>query len=242
MKNITLLFLTLLATSCQVSETLNINHDGSGNIEVMELRDENFFQKINLLNNEVEKEKFIDSTYVFGDFIKKHSKTFLVTSVEHQKVFEKYSNVKVRVKKNSYEKDFRNTYTQNFENTNQIVDLYKTDDYVDDIIKNYSLDAEEHYYSVSYTFDGFIFKRIVKITNPEILKKEIDRIENYKSKLSKFNPIQNYILNYNFSRPIKSISNPNAKISEDKKSLVLEFKLSDCYQNPEITNLEVVLE
>lgn len=236
-----ILFLFLLA-GCQVSETITINNDGSGNIEIIELRDENFFQKINSLNNIIEEEKFVDSTYIFGDFIKKHSKTFSITPVEHQKIFERYGAVKVLVQKNSYDKVFRNTYTQNFESTKQIVDLYKTDDYLDDIIKNYSLDAEEHYYSVNYTFDDIVFKRIVKITNNELLKKENTIINNYKSRLLNFNPINSYILNYNFPRTIKSVSNPNAKIGRDKKSLILEFFLSDCLQNPEITNLEVVLE
>jgi hypothetical protein len=65
--------------------------------------------------------------------------------------------------------------------------------------------AEEHYYSVSFTFDGTTFKRIVKITDAVELKKtrRNRRIEGF----SKFKIIQPYILKYHFPRKIKSVSN-----------------------------------
>jgi hypothetical protein len=244
MKPFSLLLLFLLATSCQVSETISINNDGSGSIVFDQLQDENFRQNLNLLRKEpvVDKEVFKDTTYTFGDYLTKYSKTFLVIPVANQKVFQRYAAVKVRTKQSSYDKEFRTTFSQNFANATEICDLYKTEDYTDDIINSYALTAEEHYYSVSYTFENSIFKRIVKIKNQEFLKKEVEKINEYKTHYLKFNPIQSYVLNYNFPRKIKSVSNPKAKISEDKKSLVLDFLIADCLQNPEITNLEVVLE
>jgi 3-dehydroquinate synthetase len=53
--------------------------------------------------------------------------------------------------------------------------------------------------------------------------------------------IQTYQLNYNF-RKIKSVSNNAATISADKKSMTISFPLNECIANPEITQLEVVLE
>jgi hypothetical protein len=38
-----------------------------------------------------------------------------------------------------------------------VPDLYKTEDYADDLENNYALTAEKHYYKVSYDFDGTIF-------------------------------------------------------------------------------------
>jgi hypothetical protein len=67
--------------------------------------------------------------------------------------------------------------------------------------------AEEHYYSVSFTFDGTTFKRIVKITDAVELKKQQDEIEGLKTRFSKFKIIQPYIMKYHFPRKIKSVSN-----------------------------------
>ena len=73
-------------------------------------------------------------------------------------------------------------------------------------------------------------------------KKEFDKIEKLKAEYKGYKLVNNYVLNYNFPRKIKAVSNPLAKISTDRKSLSLQFLLTDCLQNPLSTNLEVVLE
>ncbi len=227
--------------SCQVTETLHLNPDGSGNIEVVHLRDENSYMQ--LAKEEYSKEDiYSDTTYVFGDYIKKHQETFSRTAAADQQVFLRYTDVKVHRKASSYEKEFRTTYTQNFQKACDIVDLSKTDHYLDDIKNNYALSAEEHYYKVSYDYNRNRFSRSVTIIDSVELKKQFDKIEEIKAKYKGSKLVQNYVVNYHFPRKIQSISNPLAKISEDGKSLSLQFLLTDCLQNPEITNLEVVLE
>ncbi|MBX9808540.1 MAG: hypothetical protein K2X95_12180 [Flavobacteriaceae bacterium] len=235
-----LLSIAILVTSCQVTETVHIKEDGSGDIEVKYHRDEQSYMQLTGENYSKE-EKFVDTTYVFKDFITKYSETFSKLTPAEKAVFQKFEDVNVHIKQSSYEKEFRTTITQNFNKIEDVPDLYKTGEYADDLEHNYALSAEEHYYNISYTFDGSLFKRIVKITDPVELKKQQDKIVASKARL-KFKINEPYVLNYHFPRKIKSVSNSNAKISEDKKSLELQFLLSDCLQNPEITNLEVVLE
>lgn len=241
MKSIYIYIVFLFFTSCQVTETIHLNVDGSGTIETEELRHENSYMQ--LAGEHYSKEEiFRDTTYIFKDFISKHSQNFSKYTVPEQTLFRQYANVKVHIKKSSYEKEFRTSMALDFNKIEDVPDLYKTENYASDIANNYALTAEEHNYIVSYTFEGGVFKRIVKITNAERLKKKIDEIAGYKEKLAKFKLVQTLTLKYHFPRKIKSVSNPNTKLSEDKKSLSLEFLLSDCIQNPESTNLGVVLE
>ena len=235
------MLLGLLATSCQVTETIHLNEDGTGKIEINELRDEHSFMQL-MGENYSKEEVFRDTTYVFQDFITKYSETFSRLPASEKGIFQKFATVKVHIKKSSFEKEFRTTISQNFNKIEEVADLYKTEEYADDIENNYALVAEEHYYSVNYAFDGSVFKRIVKITDPLELKKQQDKIEGYKTQVSKFKITQSYILKYHFPRNIKTVSNPKAKISEDRKSLELQFLIADCLVNPESTNLEVVLE
>ncbi len=241
MKKYALLLLVLFLTSCQVTETIHLNEDGTGKIEINELRDEHSFMQL-MGENYSKEEVFRDTTYVFQDLITKHSETFARLPAFEKAIFQKFSTVKVHIKKSSFEKEFRTTISQNFTKIIEVADLYKTEEYADDIENNYALVAEEHYYSVDYTFDGSVFKRIVKITDAIELKKQQDKIEGFKTQVSKFKITQPYVLKYHFPRKIKSVSNPNAKISEDKKSLELQFLITDCLVNPERTNLEVILE
>jgi hypothetical protein len=241
MKIYSFLILLFLTASCQVTETIHFNPDGSGSIEVTNLREENSYMQI-AKENYSKEDIYRDTTYVFGDYIKKHQETFSRTPMDDQKVFMRYSEVKVRRKQSSYEKEFLTTYSQNFQKASDIVDLYKTDHYLDDVRNNYALSAEEHCYRVGYTFEGNNFSRTVKIIDSLVLKKGFDEIEKLKAKYKGYKLVQNYVLNYHFPRKIQSVSNPFAKISEDHKSLSVQFLLTDCLQNPESTNLEVVLE
>jgi hypothetical protein len=230
-----------LLSNCQVSETIYLNEDGSGKIEVVELRDEHSYMQIAGANY-FKEEKYVDTSYAFSDVVLKYNDTFLKFTKPEQELFTTYNDVNVHVKKSSYDKEFRTVITQSFNKIEAVPDLYKTEDYADDLENNYALTAEKHYYKVSYGFDGTVFKRIVKITDVEGLEKASGRIDTLKTQVAKFNLVQTYTLNYHFPRKIKSVSNTDAKISTDKKSLSLQLLLTDTIQNPESTALVVVLE
>lgn len=236
-----LLFLLVMVTSCQITETISINQDGSGTIEVMKHREEHSYMQ--LAGENYSKETiFKDTAYVFDAYIEKYNDNFIRYTEPEQKLFSKYKNVKVHSKLSAFEKEFWTVISQSFANVTEVPDLYKTEDYASDIKNNYALTAEEHYYRVSYSFVGNKFKRIVEIMDADLLKKNFDQIEGLKKRFSKHDLVQTYLLDYRFPRKIKSVSNADAKVSEDRRSLKLQFLLSDCLQNPENTNLEVVLE
>lgn len=241
MKYLSVFILLILLASCQITETLTINPDGSGDIIVEQLREENSYMQ--LAGEMYGRENvFEDTTYVFKEYIKKYNETFLKYTPEEQKLFQKYTNVKVHLKKSSFDKEFKNIFSLRFNKVSHIPDLYKTEDYADDLQNNYALMSENHYYKIVYDFDGKIFKRSVLITNREELQKAKDGYKKYESQYGNLKLTQTYTLKYHFPQKIKSVSNEKAFISSDKKSLTLAFLLSDCLRDPEITNLEVVLE
>ncbi|WP_166920024.1 hypothetical protein [Flavobacterium poyangense] len=230
-----------LLLSCQITETINLNQDGSGTIETTAIRDEHSYMQ--LAGEQYSKEEiFRDTTYVFQDYITKYAENFAKLPASEKAIFNQYKGVKVHLKESSFEKEVKNTFTYNFSKVEAIPDLHKTTEYADDLKHNYALSAEEHYYHVSFTFDGTTFKRVVKITNPEELKKKQEQVEKFKTKNSGFKLVQTYTLEYHFPREIKSVSNEKAIVSPDKKSLKLVLQLSDCLQNPELSNLEIVIE
>jgi hypothetical protein len=235
------LLLLLLSSSCQITETIHLNPNGSGTIVISKLRDEQSYMQL-AGENYSKEEKFEDTTYVFHDFITKYGETFSKLPDSEKAVFQKFAQVKVELKKSSYEKEFKTTITQNFNAISEVADLYKTEEYIDDLVHNYALTAEEHYYKINYSFDGSLFKRMVTITDAVQLKKQQDQIKELKNRYSQSKINQSYVLKYYFPRKIKSVSNANAKISEDKKAVELLFEITDCVVNPESTNLEVVLE
>ncbi|MEY4012795.1 MAG: hypothetical protein RIT22_1919 [Bacteroidota bacterium] len=241
MKRILCAYCIITLYSCQVTETIHLNPDGSGSILVEELRDEQSYQLI-AGENYSKEEKFEDTTYVFQDYAQKYGETFAKLTPFEKSVYEKHFPVEVKIKKSSYEKEFRTQLSQQFKTILDVADLYKTENYADNIQNNYALSAEEHYYSVAFSFDGTRFNRIVKITDPVELKKQQDELANVKERIATFPLKQSFELRYYFPKPIQSVSNTKAVISADKKSLVVTFSLIEVVTNPELANLEVVLE
>lgn len=192
--------------------------------------------------NYAKEEIFRDTTYVFQEYITKYAENFARLPASEKIVFNQYKDVKVHLKESSFEKEVKNTFTQSFNKAEDIADLYKTVEYADNLKHNYALSAEEHYYHVSFSFDGTTFKRVVKVTDPAELKKKQDEIEGFKKRTSGFKLMQTLTLDYHFPRKIKSVSNEKAIICSDNKSFKLVLRLSDCLQNPESASLEVVLE
>jgi hypothetical protein len=241
MKKILFVFTVILFQSCQVTETLHLNPDGSGTFSVEKLRDEQSYQLI-AGENYSKEEKFIDTTYVFQDYAKKYGETFVKLTPFEKSVYEKHFPVEVKIKKSSFEKEFRTQLSQQFKTISEVADLYKTENYADNIQNNYALSAEEHYYSVVFSFEGTRFNRIVKITDSVELKKQQEELAEIKKRISTFPLKQILELRYYFPKTIQSVSNAKAIISADKKSLVLTFSLIEALTNPEMTNLEVVLD
>jgi hypothetical protein len=69
----------VLLTSCQITEKLTINSDGSGIITQEVLRDEQSYQLI--MGEEYSKEEeYQDTTYVFKDVIAKKPRNFFETN------------------------------------------------------------------------------------------------------------------------------------------------------------------
>lgn len=241
MKYIQAVIILILLSGCQVTETITINPDGSGNIEVIQLRDENSYMQL-AGESYSREEAFKDTTYVFKGYIENFKENFLKYTIEEQKLFQTYSNVKVHNKESSFEKEFKTVFSFDFNKVSEIPDLYKTENYAGDIKYNYALTAENHYYKIEYAFDGKVFKRLVSITDPVELQKTKDEFKKTGSKYTSLKLTQTYTLRYHFPGKIKSVSNEKAIISPDKKALTVEFPLLDCLQNPEMTSLEVVVE
>lgn len=132
MKFIFITCLSIFIASCQFTETITLNDDGSGLIQTTSLRDEHSYLKL-VKGNYNNEDIYQDTTYVVKDFIAKHAATFDRISETDKAVFRKYNNVAVQIKKSSYDKEFITIISQKFASISQIADLYKTLEYVSDI-------------------------------------------------------------------------------------------------------------
>ena len=233
------LVILFLATGCHLKEEVYIKQDGSGSVVAESFRDESVYMEY-LGDGYFQEQEFVDTTYVVKDVIAKEQEIFDRFLDEHQDLLRKYGEVKVHIKKDSYAKEYRTTISTPFKNINDVEDLSRVTDYVDDLQNNYAINPSRKRTHFAYSFDGTTFRRIFKVLNQERYDEYKETIEFYKKVLHIGNC--SYTANYHFPRKIKSVSNPAAILSEDKKSMVLKLPMLDCFEKPELAYLEVVLE
>ncbi len=238
MKYIKAVLLLLLVTSCQVTETININPDGSGSIEVFQLRDENSFMQIR--RSQSDSEKFRDTIFVFQDYITKYQETFVKFTKSDQALFQEHANVKMHIKVDPIQRENFNIISCEFKKIEEVPNLYETIRFANSLKENYPILKSS--YKIKYTFDGTIFKRNIVILDQKKFDEDKKRMAERKKMYSKYKLVQSYTLKYHFPVKIESVSNEKAILSSDKKSVTLEFQISDCWENPQMSDLEVVLE
>lgn len=242
-----LLCFTVLLTSCQFSENIYFNEDGSGKMsfgfdasQLMEMAGDEMMK---------EGEKAIDSTVHFKDFLIEKKDSIAQLSAEEQAKLKQLEPFSMHMVMEPKEKKMLFDLYTNFKSVDEIQDMFKAMNNVsnmsgqggtkaNDANNPFSTFAENGATEVSYSMKGNKFKRLTKVKDKEAYQVFLDSM----SQMSMMFDSSKYTLNYHFTKKVKSVSNENATLGEDGKSVTLELNFMDYMNDPEILNLEVVLE
>lgn len=227
--------LALLVVSCQFSENISINEDGSGTMEFML----DGSQLMGMMGNEMaEGEEKMDTVFYFKDLIEMHKDSIAgLTDVEKAKLYA-MKDFGVRIKMDSEKQEMIFNMFTDFKNVNELQDMFAA------MNKLKSLGGEGDpaedlgamgATDLKYTFDGKKFSRKVAIKDQELFQKQIDSLGESAAMFGS----SSYTLNYHFPKKIKTVSNPGAVISEDGKSVTIEYSFLDFLKEPESMNIEV---
>ncbi|MCB4799440.1 hypothetical protein [Neotamlana laminarinivorans] len=251
LKNITILIcsFSLFLTSCQFSEDIYINEDGSGKI-AFSFDGSQFMQMAGDAMGE-EAQESIDSTFSFKEILNKKKDSIATLSVEEQKKLKKFENYDIHMIMDSETKIMKLEVYTEFTDASNMQDMFKAMTTFSELEANKketpigndkanplsSLNNSD-YTNVSYTYNGNKFTRNVQFIDKEGYKQLTDSLKQMSAMLG----TSVYKLNYHFAKPIKSINNDNAMFSADRKTVTVEFPFMTYMLDPEALNLEVILE
>ncbi len=239
----------ILLNSCQFSENIYINEDGSGKMEFTMDASEMMEMVAEMGDGETSKgmDKAMDSTIVFKDFIEEHRDSISKLSAEDQKKIKALEDFKMHMVMNPETKKMVFDLSTDFKNANELQDMFKAMNQVGDLngkgaaspggnpMAGMGADGTT---DVQYSFDGSVFKRSAKIIDSEKHAQTVDSL----GQAAMMFGSSKYKINYHFPRAIKSISKEGAMYSEDRKTVTLEVGFMDVLKDPELLDFEVVLE
>ena len=248
-----------LLTSCNFTEEITFNPDGSGEFimnydmsEVMKMMEQMGGGK-----KDDGKEKMkMDSVMYFKDMLVEKADSIATLPLEEQKKLKNLEDIVIKMKMDEetglFDIGFGSTFTNlkelpealakieeakkmNSENNAQMGKMGES------AVAKASEDVFEY---VDFTYDGKIFSRTIK----EGYKQSKEDLETLNAEISQMGDSKemfeamSYTLVYNFPKNVKSVTNKNAVISDDKKTVTLKMNFIEMIKSPEQMALDVELE
>ncbi len=244
MKKLILLILPLIIlTSCQITEEVYFNKNGSGTynlkmnmsgmIQMMKdmVENDSIKKRENTSKNRQMKKR--DTIILFADILKKKKDSIKNLSKEERKFLESLKDAKMQIHLDEAKDEMFMKYEIPFK---KIADLTNIDQKFGKLNAFNKKDTKGMNsmlpdYKVSYEFNKHVFHRkIIKTKKPD--QKDHPKDE-------KFYKMINYEIIYHFPYRIESVSYKNALISTDGKSLHIRMPLDSLLKNKDLLDLEV---
>jgi len=231
-------------TSCQITENIYLQEDGSGKI-VYDIDASELMALAGDKMGEAGKEN-IDSTMTFKQLFEDRKDSIAKLTLEEQQRLMKFEDVSMHMQMNSAQKTFKISLLKDFKKTADLQDMMEAmkamqslDKKVDDANNPFgSMMKSGNNTDLKYAYDGKVFKRTMKVIDPKIQEQSKDTTGMVKMMFS----TSKYTLKYHFSKKVKSVSNPNAVLSDDKKTVTIPYSLVEYMEQPEKMSFEVVLD
>ena len=250
----------LLLTSCNFTEEITFNEDGSGEFimsydmgEVMKSLEE----KMGGGQSDEGKENVkMDSIIYFKDMLVEKADSISTLPQEEQDKLKALENIVMRMKMDQEEGLFNIGIGSSFKSlaelpeTLQNIENAKTlnskgDPSFSKMGESQVAKASEGMFEyIDFSYDGKTFSRRLK----KDYKKSNQDFEALDAEIAEMGEAKDmfeamsYTVVYNFPKPIKSVTNKNAEISKDGKTVRLKMNFLDMIKSPEKMVLDVVLE
>ncbi len=230
--------------SCQFTETMVMNEDGSGTMSVeVNLNEMMAFGGAAVTDSMKVK---MDTIVSMKQFLEEKNDSISKLSTNEQQKLKKLENFNIHMKMDSETSEMVYDISTNFKNIGEANDILNGLEQASNLMPNIDSNSQEtkkeedspQVVGVNYSYEKGIFKRDAYIKDIIMHQQQVDSMKQAEA----FMGGSNYKLNYTFPRKIIKASNPEATFSEDKKTVSLQAPFIDYFKNPDLLDLEVELE
>jgi hypothetical protein len=226
-------------TSCQITENVYVNDDGSGKLSF----DIDASGVMAMAGDKMGSEKDMDSTFTFKQLFEAKKDSISKLSADEQARLKKMENVSVSMKMSGADKQFLISMFMDFKKADELMDMMQA---MNSMKPKEAMPADTPFSALGnadatelkFSYDGSSFKRSVIIKD----KAAVAAAKDTTGMTQMMFAGSNYTLKYHFPRKVKSVSNTQAMFSEDRKTVTIQYPFTEYLENPDKLNLEVVLE
>lgn len=247
-KFLLILVVTLILTSCNFTENIDVQPDGTGKFSLemdgaglMAMAGEQIGSEFGAKNNA----KVIDSTFALKDIFEAKKDSIAKLSPEQQAALKKLENFVMNIKMNPEAQQLLFSMNTPFKSVNELGGLMESMSAMKDLKGKSDKNSNPagmmsgmNNAQLFFNYDGKNFSRKAIVDKNAINKIAADSTGMAKMIFAS----SKYTLKYHFPKAVKSVSNPDALFSADRKTITVEYPFTDYSENPEKLNLNVVFE
>ena len=228
-----------LLASCNFTEEIYLNENGSGSIalnfdgsEVMSMAGDSLASQ----------EKPMDSVIYFADVLREKKDSIATLPAEEQERLRKLEPYRMHMKSDPAAGQLFFELSRDFGNIGEVEDAFNAFQSTGVLENQDSGQAGSPQFgestSVSYSFAANTFTRRSVITDSVLHQQRLDSLEG----ASMFLGGSTYTLKVHFPRQVRSASSQEATLSVDGKTLIREVDFLEYLRNPALLDIEVELE
>ncbi|GIZ08844.1 hypothetical protein [Flavobacterium sp. UMI-01] len=246
-KKLVLVSLILLIVSCNFVENINVNPDGTGDFSVevdgsglMAMAGDKMGEKLGSKNK-----KSIDSTFSFKQLFEQKKDSIAKLSAEEQAALKKMENFVMHMKMNAETKELLFSMNTPFKKVSELQDMMSGMKTLNDLNQKSKKQTPNPFSNgfnnnskLNFSYNGKNFTRTAIID-----KEALNKIKKDSTGMAKMIfGSSKYTLKYHFPKPVKTVSNPDALFSADRKTITIQYPFTDYMDNPEKMNLTIAFD
>jgi len=258
MKKILLLFIAVITmTSCQITEEITFNEDGSGTydlaIDMSAMMSMKKAKKKNSENEEIRKPKKTDSIMYVRDLLKKYKDSLKNLSDSEKDFMERMKNATIRMQVDEEADKMIMNLSSPFKSVEDLKNISEDFRKIDKLKKAENSTEDENPMgkmfngmdkaNVSYTFSKHKFSRKVTFIENKEEKKADEEAEKTDNKIDKgmadMMKMFGYKIIYHFPRKIKNVSYKDAMLGTDGKTLIIQTTFDKIDKNKKLLEFDV---
>lgn len=240
---LTLFVAMLTLLSCQFTETMVMDEDGSGTLSVEVNLNEMMAFGGEMMADSVAVQ--MDTIISMKQFLEEKKDSIATLSKETQQKLKSMESYNIHMVMDSKAAVMVYDISTNFKNVNEADDIMNKIQQAGNIVPDPSATTEikaekdaPEIVGVRYSFKKGVFKRDAYIKDEALHQKEVDSLKQAEA----FMAGSNYTLKYTFPKKIRKASNPDATFSLDGKTITVQQPFLAYFKNPDLLDLEVELE
>ncbi|WP_420379978.1 hypothetical protein [Gilvibacter sp.] len=240
-----MLLIGLVMISCNFTEQMTMNEDGSGRLSVNFDASELMTMAGDMGSGEEEGEKEkVDSIIDFKDFIEENKDSIMALPAKERNEILAMENFKMRMQIDEEEGLMKFNIFTDFKDVSEANNINDGFNNLNGMMNSGDQGAQqqpaknEENVKVNYSFENNVFKRDAYIVDVEKYQVQIDSMKSMEMFLSS----SSYKLEYTFPRRIKSTNRESATFSNDGKTLYYSVNFMEYMKDPDLLDIEVVLE